>query len=113
MKKPLPSVVILAAIFFVLLVAYLGSRMIQYQSAQRERRLLEQQPSVRSQRTEMAAHLQAINDATKKEQMEVDQKNQELTKAGIHGEQRKRELAKTMREAEQEMSQTLQKLNEK
>lgn len=112
MKKPSSSTIVLAATFLVLLAAYLSFRIIQYQSAQRERRQIEQQPSVHAQSIKRAAQMQAILDASEKSRSEVDQKDQELIKAGVHGEQRKRELAKTIKESEQEMSQTLKRIRQ-
>lgn len=112
MKKPSPLVIILAATFFALLMAYLGSRIVQHESAQHAMKQVEQQPSVRAQSLKRNAYARALMDASLKEQTELSQKAQELDKSGVKGEQRREELLKTFKASEQERAQTLEKLKE-
>ena len=58
----------------------------------------------------MAASVLAIDAAGQKMRDEVAKKDQELTKTGIHGEQRKKEILKIIVSSRQEMIRTLHAL---
>jgi len=107
MKKLSPSTVVLAAVFCVLLVAYSVSRVVQYEAVVKERRQLEQQPGASERSRKMEASVQAMNAAGQKMRDEMRQEDQKLTKAGIHGEERKRELLKSIAASVKEMKQTM------